>query len=169
MAEDQSNPVSGISPPSVLFTVAMVVVTVGLVGWLSFRAVAAHRDEQLRASFMQAARQGAVDLTTIDYEHVDGDIQRILDSSTGRFHDDFKLRSPEFSRAVKQAQSKTEGSIVEAGFESVKADSAQVLVAVAVTTTNLAARDQEQRHWRMRVEVAKIDGHDKVADVSYVP
>src|SRR5882757_1932661 len=33
------------------------------------------------------------DLTTIDWQEADSDIQRILDGATGRFHDDFAQRS----------------------------------------------------------------------------
>jgi Mce-associated membrane protein len=54
-------------------------------------------------------------LTAIDYTHVNADVQRILDSSTGRFRDDFQNRSQPFVDVVEQAQSKSEATVTAAG------------------------------------------------------
>ncbi|MGH3676961.1 MAG: Mce protein, partial [Mycobacterium sp.] len=83
----------------------------GLVGWLGFRAYQSDGATQQRELFLQVGRQGAINLTTIDFTRVDADIQRVLGSSTGAFHDDFQKRSPAFAEVVKNAQSKTEGSV----------------------------------------------------------
>ena len=71
----------------------VVVALAGLVGWLGFRAYESHKTaEQQRSLFLQVGRQGALNLTTIDFEHADADVQRILDSATGTFYDDFSKR-----------------------------------------------------------------------------
>jgi Mce-associated membrane protein len=100
---------------------------------------------------------------------VDADVQRILDSSTGPFHDDFQNRSQSFIDVVKQAQSTTEGSITEAGVESMQYDTAQVLVAVSVKTSNAVAAQQEPRAWRMRLAVQKVGDSAKVSNAQFVP
>ena len=46
-----------------------------------------------RSHFLQVARQGALNLTTIDWQKAEGDVQRILDGATGQFHDDFAKRT----------------------------------------------------------------------------
>jgi Mce-associated membrane protein len=146
----------------------------GLVGWLSFRAYESHKAEQQRELFLQVGRQGAVNLTTIDFEHADADVQRILDSATDTFFDDFSKRSQPFVDVVKQAQSKSVGTVTSAGIESTAGDGpdpnqAQVLVAVTVKTSNAGAAEQEPRAWRMRLTVKKVGDEVKVADVVFVP
>ncbi|HXO54425.1 MAG TPA: Mce protein, partial [Mycobacterium sp.] len=96
------------------------------------------------------------------------DIKRILDSSTGAFYDDFQKRSQPFVEVVKQAQSKSRGTITQAGLESLQPDSAQALVAVAVTTSNAGAPEQQPRAWRMRVSVQMIGDTAKVSNVEFV-
>ncbi len=118
---------------------------------------------------MQVARQGALNLTTISYTEADADVQRILDSATGRFYDDFQKRSKPFIEIVKQAQSKSVGQITGAGLESVDDDKARVLVAVHVTTSNVGAAEQPPRAWRMRIDVQKVGDGAKVFNVEFVP
>ncbi|BBZ15586.1 Mce protein [Mycobacterium branderi] len=147
----------------------MVVALAGLLGWLGYRMYQTHQARQERELLIQVGRQGALNLTTIDWEHADTDIQRILDSATGTFYDDFSKRSRPFIDVVKKAQSKSEGTIVEAGLESHSGDEAQVLVAVSVKTSNLGAPDAEPRHWRMRIAVQKVGDDAKVSNVAFVP
>lgn len=153
---------------AVALGVVLVVAVGGLAGWLGYRALQGHRVAAQRGVFLQTARQGALDLTTIDYAHVDSDVQRILDSSTGKFHDDFQSRSQPFVDVVKQAQSKSEGTITGAGLESLAGDSAQVLVAVAVKTTS-AGIQSDTKAWRMRIDVQEVDDSAKVSNVEFVP
>lgn len=141
----------------------------GLVGWLGYQAYEAHQAEEQRQLFVQVGRQGALNLTTIDWENAEEDVQRILDSATGTFYDDFQQRSAPFVEVVKQAQSKSEGTITEAGLESVSDDEGQVLVAVTVNTSNAGAPEQQPRSWRMRITVQQIDDEAKVSNVEFVP
>lgn len=144
---------------------AFVVALVGLCGWLGYRAHQARAADQLRTVMVQVARQGAVNLTTIDYEHAESDVQRILDSTTGQFHDDFQARSAPFIDVVKKAKSKSVGTVTEAGVESIDGRTGKVLVAVTVKTVSDGNAEQQPRYWRMRVTV---DGEGQVAKISNV-
>jgi Mce-associated membrane protein len=141
----------------------------GLTGWLGFRAYQSHQLDAQRKLFVQVGRQGALNLTTIDFQHVDADVQRILDSATGTFYDDFQKRSQPFTEVVKQVKSKSVGSVTEAGLESESDDQAQVLVAVAVNTTVEGQPEQQPRAWRMRITVQKVGEDTKVSNVEFVP
>lgn len=149
--------------------VVAVLILSGLAGWLGVKAHQTARAAAQREIFLQVGRQGAVNLTTIDWEHVDADVQRILDSSTGTFYDDFSQRSKPFVDVVKQVKSKTVGTVTEAGIESESDDKAQVLVALNVKTSNAGAPEQDPRGWRMRVSVQKVGDEVKVANVGFVP
>jgi Mce-associated membrane protein len=151
------------------FGLLIVTALGGLAGWMGFRADQSHQREQQRAMFLAAARQGALNLTTISYTEVDADIKRILDSATGAFRDDFQKRSQPFVEVVKKAQSKSAGTITEAGLESMQGDNARALVAVTVTTSDAAAAQQEPRSWRMRIDVQRVGDMAKVSNVEFVP
>lgn len=155
--------------------VALIAGTVGvlglasLAGWLGYRTYESNRAEEQRNVFLQTARQGALNLTTIDWQNAEADVQRILDSATGNFYDDFQQRAEPFVQVVKQAQSKSVGSVSEAGLESAGDSEAQALVAVTVQTTNAGAPEPQPRAWRMRISVQQIDGQAKVSKVEFVP
>jgi Mce-associated membrane protein len=146
-----------------------VVALGGLTGWLGFRANQSHHLEQQRELFLQVGRQGAVNLTTLDYEHIDSDVQRILDSATGSFYDDFQQRAPSFVEVVKQVKSKSEGNVTAAALESDTPNEAEVLVAVTVKSVIVGQPDQPPRSWRMRILVQKVDDDAKVSNVEFVP
>jgi Mce-associated membrane protein len=146
----------------------ILAVLAGLAGWLGYRAYEKHEAEVHRNLFIQVARQGAVNLTTVDFAEVDADVQRIMELSTGAFHDDFQQRAKSFIEVVKAAQSKSEGTITDAGLESQRGDSAQVLVAVAVKTRT-AGGEESPREWRMRIEVQSVGESAKVSNVVFVP
>ncbi|WP_369829987.1 hypothetical protein [Mycobacterium sp. 1465703.0] len=149
---------------------AAVVVAVGsLAGWLGYRTYETRQAHAQRNQWVAVARQGALNLTTIDYTEVDTDVQRILDSSTGAFRDDFKKRSQPFIEVVKKAKSKTQGAISEAGLESQQGDQARVLIAVSVKTSNAGVSEQVPRRWRMRISVERVGDDAKVSDVEFVP
>jgi Mce-associated membrane protein len=145
-----------------------VVALATLCGWLGFRTYESRKAADERNLFLQVGRQAALNLTTIDFEHADDDVQRVLDSSTGTFYDDFQARAQPFKEVVKQAKSKSVGTIAEAGVESITQDGADVLVAVTVKTSNAGAAEQEPRAWRMRITVQKVDDGAKVANVRFV-
>jgi Mce-associated membrane protein len=148
---------------------AVVTALAALAGWVGFRAYQSHSADQQRSLFLQVGRQGAINLTTIDWQHADTDVQRILNSATGTFFDDFSKRSQPFIDVVKQAQSTSVGTVTEAGVESVTGDSAQILVAVSVKTSNIGAPEQKPRAWRMRINVQRVGDEAKISNVGFVP
>lgn len=156
-------------PREIAIGAAVVVVLGGLAGWMGYRSYESHQQQELRNELVAVAQQGAVNLTTIDYTKVDADVQRILDSSTGAFHDDFQKRSQPFIDVVKKAQSKSAGTIIAAGLESQDGAQARVLVVVSVKTSTAGAPEQDPRRWRMRMDVQKIGASSKVSDVQFVP
>jgi Mce-associated membrane protein len=153
---------------------AMVVGIVAVValsaaaGWLGFRQYEARQAQQQTELLIQVGRQGALNLTTIDWQHADTDVRRILDSATGAFYDDFAKRSQPFVEVLKKAQTKSVGTVTEAGLESQARDEAQVMVAVSVATTNVGESEAEPRHWRMRISVKKVGDEAKVSKVAFV-
>ena len=147
----------------------LVLTLAGLSGWLGFKAYQLRETQHVRALLVQVGKQGAVNLTTIDYRNAEADVQRILDSSTGQFREEFAQRSEPFVEVVKKAQSTSSGTVTEAGLESVSGQEGRVLVAVTVKTVNRGVPDEQSRYWRMRMTVIKEGDGAKVAKVDFVP
>jgi Mce-associated membrane protein len=160
-----------ITPPRLALALGVVsaVALAVLIGFAGVRAYHAQQSADLRTEYLQVGRQGALNLTTIDWQHADDDVQRILDMATGTFYDDFSQRSAPFVDVVKKVQSVSTGTVTVCGLESSTDTSAQVLVAVSVKTTTNEAPEQESRAWRMRLSVEKVGGDVKVSNVEFVP
>lgn len=172
-AESGNRPASGWKrSPRRIALVAGLIAVVGvsaLCGWLGVRAHQAMAVEDEHALFVQVARQGAVNLTTVDHAKADADVARILDSATGTFYDDFSARAAPFVDVVRKAQSTSVGTVLDAGLESVEGDEAQVLVSVNVKTTTADGVEQQPRSWRMRISVQQKGDAVKVSNVAFVP
>jgi Mce-associated membrane protein len=169
--EDETKRRISLSPVRLAMVVGMVALLAvgGVSGWLGYRTYQLRQDQEQRELFLRVGRQGAVNLTTIDWHNASSDIQRILDLATGKFYDDFSARSQPFVDVVKKVQSKSVGTVTASGLESMSGNEARVLVAVSVKTSNVGAEDQPPRAWRMSIDVQKVDGGAKVSNVSFVP
>jgi Mce-associated membrane protein len=152
-----------------LLGLAVAVALAGLVGWFGLRVNHSHQAQTQRNLYLQVAKQGALNLTTIDWQHADADVHRILDGATGEFYDDFAKRSQPFIEVLKQAKAKTVGTISEAALESETTDSGQALVIVSVQTSNNGEAEQVPKEWRMRIDLQKIGDQVKVSKVGFVP
>ncbi|MED5814013.1 Mce protein [Mycolicibacterium sp. 050232] len=146
----------------------LVVALLALTGWLGYGYYQVHHEQQRRAMFVDTARAGATNLTTIDWEHAEDDVQRVLDVSTGKFYDDFERRSKSFLEVVKQIKSKSVGTVTSSGLESYSNDKADVLVSVTVRSTNAGVPEQKPQVWRMVVTVQDIEGKAKVSNVEFI-
>lgn len=148
---------------------AVVVILAALAGWVGYQNHQEQKAAAQRDMFLEVARQGAVNLTTIDWQHADADMQRVLDSSTGAFCDDFAQRSKPFVEVVKNAKSASVGTVTDAGVESVTGDEAQVILAMSVKTSMAGQPDSAPRSWRMRLTVRNDGDQAKVSNVVFVP
>ncbi|QRY42736.1 hypothetical protein JVX93_19325 [Mycolicibacterium boenickei] len=159
-------------PPStqLLGLVMVVVIAVfgGLAGWFGYRTFQAREVSRTNDLLLQAGRQAAINLTTIDAATVDADIRRVLDASVDPFASEFSKRSTGFADVVRLAQSKSEGRVTEAAIESMTDDAAEVLVAMSVVTTMKGVPEDHPRLWRMRITVKKAGDTAKVSNVGFV-
>ncbi|MGV0745096.1 Mce protein [Mycolicibacterium sp. XJ870] len=151
-----------------LVGLAVVVVLAGLTGWLGYEAYQSHRTEQQREMFLDAGREAALRLTNVGWETADVDVQRVLDSATGKFYDDFQKRADSYLEVVKQVKSKSEGTITGLALEPVSDGEAKVLASVTIKSTNAGVPEQAPQYWRMLLTVQKNDGLAKVSEVEFV-
>jgi Mce-associated membrane protein len=156
---------------SLALSTAAVVAIVGLLGasgWMAWRHHHVVKEQQQSAAYVATAKQGVVNLTSLDFNKAKEDVQRVLDIATGEFKDDFQKRAEDFASVVKDSKAVTEGTVTAIAVESMNKDSAVVLVLANERVTNAAGAKDEPRTFRFRVSVVH-DGDDlKVSKVEFV-
>ena len=156
-----------------LLLTAAVVIVIGVLGALTgimiWQHRAATRDRQHRAEFEAAARQGVINMTTLDFRNAQSDFQRFLESSTGALRDDLQRQADDFITTLQQGQVVTAGTVTATAVESVADDSAVVLVAARETVQNTAGADQPPRAFRFSVTMARDGDRIKMEKVEFVP
>jgi Mce-associated membrane protein len=167
-------------PAVVLAIGALVIVTtlglLGTSGWLLWHhhtvqaehERSAQAEKQRSAAYIAAARQGVINLTSLDFNNAKESVQRVLDSSTGAYRDDFQRVADDFESVVKDSKVVTQGTVVAAAVEKMDKDSAVVLLLGNERVTNLAGAKDNLRIFRFRVSVVKDGDRIKISNVEYV-
>lgn len=122
-----------------------------------------------RGAFVQTARQGVLNLTTVRYATAPEDVQHLLDGASGSFAQDFGGRKDSYIQVVQKAQVNSEGKVLAAGLERLDGNTAVVLVASTAKVSNSSAPQGEERSYRLRVTVTDTDGRMTVSNVEFVP
>lgn len=138
-------------------------------GYMMWNRHQVNERKQHAANFIAGARQGVVNLTSMDFNKAKEDVQRVIDSSTGQFHDDFQARAKDFTTVVEQSKVVTQGTVNAAAVQSINGDAALVLVAATSHITNAAGAKDEPRNWRLKVTVKNDGGQYKMSNVEFIP
>lgn len=138
-------------------------------GYMMWNRHQVNERHQRVANVLAGARQGVVNLTSMDFNKAKEDVQRVIDSSTGQFHDDFQARAKDFTTVVEQSKVVTQGTVNAAAVQSINGDFALVLVAATSHITNAAGAKDEPRNWRLKVTVKDDGGQYKMSNVEFIP
>lgn len=152
-------------------TIAAVVAIcalLGLSGWMVWHHQNVLQERQRAAAYVATARQGVINLTSLDFNKAKEGVQRVLDSATGEFRDEFQKRAEDFASVVKDSKAVTEGSVAATAVESMNKDSAVVLVLGNERVTNIAGAKDQPRTFRFRVSVVHEGDQLKVSKVEFV-
>ena len=157
-------------------TVALAVaslLTAGLLaltGYLLWQHHGHSQQRQRAAEYAAAARQGVINLMSIDYATAQDSVQRVLDGSTGRFRANFADTAEEFVKALQSEKIVTKATVNDAAVESMTADSAVVLVSATSRREGpQAPKDQQQpRLWRVVLNLERDGDQIKMSGVEFV-
>ncbi len=149
--------------------IALICTFVVASGYMVWQRHETDERKQRAANFIAGARQGVVNLTSMDFNKAKEDVQRVIDSSTGQFHDDFQARAKDFTTVVEQSKVVTQGTVKAAAVQSINGDFALVLVAATSHITNAAGAKDEPRNWRLKVTVKNDGGQYKMSSVEFIP
>ena len=149
--------------------ILLICAFVGASGYMMWQRHEITEHNQRVANFLAGARQGVVNMTSLDFNKAKDDVQRVIDSSTGQFRDDFQQRAKDFTTVVEQSKVVTQGTVNAAAVQSVDGNSALVLVAATSRITNAAGAKDEPRNWRLKVTVTEDGGQYKMSKLEFVP
>ncbi|MEU6097677.1 hypothetical protein [Streptomyces sp. NPDC047079] len=148
--------------------VAATVLTTVLCVWLGLKLSDQHATEQRRQDILAAARQSALNFTSLDYRHYDRDSGNVLKGATGEFKKAFAAQTAQLTKLVAQNRSVSEGQVLDAGIVRSDARSARVLVVADGKVTNAAAPEGQARTYRLQLDLARVDGRWLTSDVAFV-
>lgn len=150
----------------VIVAICALLAVTGLMLWQHQRveALRAHH-----AEMVDAAKSGVMALLSIDYNHAQADVQKVIDQSAGTFKNDFTKGAQDFVTTAEQAKAVTVGTISAAALQSDNGDSGVVLLAASSQVTNANGAKQDPRAWRMSVTVTRDGDKWKMSNVEFVP
>ncbi|OBH99103.1 hypothetical protein [Mycobacterium sp. E2733] len=157
---------------SVTWKAAVIVLICAFVaasGYMMWERHETTERNQRTANFIAGARQGVVNMFSMDFNRAKEDVQRVIDSSTGQFRDDFQQRAKDFTTVVEQSKVVTQGTVNAAAVQSIDGNSALVLVAASSRISNAAGAKDEPRNWRLKVTVTDDGGQYKMSKLEFVP
>ncbi|MEU7812262.1 hypothetical protein [Pseudonocardia sp. NPDC049154] len=122
-----------------------------------------------RAVVTDVASRAVQSLVTIDGQNSQGNVETLLNISTGEFRDQLTKVSGAFQAILQQGAVKSAGTIGTAGVETVDGDRATVLVTANTVVSNTEIPDGTQRNYRMVVELQRQDGQWMASSVEVAP
>ena len=149
--------------------IVLICAFTGASGYMMWERHETTERNQRTANFVAGARQGVVNMFSLDFNRAKEDVQRVIDSSTGQFRDDFQQRAKDFTTVVEQSKVVTQGTVNAAAVQSIDGNSALVLVAASSRITNAAGAKDEPRNWRLKVTVTDDGGQYKMSKLEFVP
>lgn len=149
--------------------IILICAFVAAIGYMMWERHETTERNQRIANFLAGAKQGVVNMTSLDFNRAKEDVQRVIDSSTGQFRDDFQQRAKDFTTVVEQSKVVTQGTVNAAAVQSIDGNSAVVLVVATSRITNVAGAKDEPRNWRLKVTVTDDGGQYKMSKMEFVP
>lgn len=140
-----------------LLVLAGLLVAVGL---LALEVRADERRERDEREALQAARESATALTSLDHRQSDQDVDRVLAGATGELAQQFRDSRDRLRTLLGSRRSASSGTVLEAGLVQLAQDEAEVLLAVdaEVTDADTQASGGAPRvqRYRMSLELRRV-------------
>lgn len=155
--------------PGLAFSVGLALVAaLVLAGVLGHRALDQRAVAQDRSDALAAARQIAVNFSTLDYQTFDRDTARVTAAATGTFRSDFAAQAAQIKQVVVANKSVSTGIVGQAALVSATSTTARVLVALDANVTNTSSTTPTARHYRVQLDLTKVHGHWLASQLQFV-
>lgn len=135
---------------------------------LAFQVRDHNQLEQARDGALRAARQSAINLTTISADNFDEATRRVLDGATSDFKDEFAANSKNLKAVLTDNKVKASGEVLDAGLARSDRTTATALVVVNATVANVEVPEGRVNTYRMQLEVEKIGSRWLTSSLKFV-
>ena len=145
---------TGMTVLIVILIVLLVALAAGaLLGAVRLRDASQRTDA--RAAAVAAARQEALNLTSIDGQDIEADLKRVQDGATGGFAKDFAARAKDLKSVLSENAVIAEGHVIDAALVRGDLDTATVLVVVDSTVKNKSVPAGRENTYRMQLDLER--------------
>lgn len=134
-------------------------------GWMWLAGRSAEAD---RSAAVEAASSASVALTSINFGTADQDIKRVIDAGTGEFGDLFRQNLDPYVQMVRDSKVTSRGEVASAAVSRSDAGSAQVLVAMRSSVQNASSPQEQQRLYRMKLDMVKEGDRWLVSKLEFI-
>jgi Mce-associated membrane protein len=145
-----------------------LVVALVLAVVLGRQAVAQRAEARDRTDALAAARQIAVNFSTLDYRTFDRDTARVTSAATGAFRSDFAAQAAQIKQVVVANKSVSSGQVGQAALVSASDHLARVLLALDASVTNTSSTTPTARHYRVQLDLTKVHGRWLASQLQFV-
>lgn len=154
--------------------VVLVVLVVGscmvVAAWSGLSLRSSTHDSDDRDAALEAARRAAQTFTTYDYRELDGSFDALLALGTENFRSSFGEAVKQLRPIIRREKARSAGEVVATALgDSTGDDSVMVLVAMDVRVDNRSAQQGEERRFRLRLAMQRVEGEwllDEIATVT---
>ncbi|MFF8605788.1 hypothetical protein ACF06X_07605 [Streptomyces sp. NPDC015346] len=136
--------------------------------WLGLRVYERHEEDRRNQDILAAARQSALNFTSLDHRHYARDSENVLNGATGDFKKQFAAQTKQLTKIVADNKSVSEGQVLDAGIARADDRSARVLVVADSKVTNVAAPEGTSRNYRLQLDLVREDGRWLTSNVEFV-
>ena len=132
------------------------------------RLRAADQRADLRADALQAARQEALNLTSVDGTDIEADLERVLEGASGTFREEFEAQSRTLRSVLEENEVRAEGNVLDAGLSRFSEDAATALVIIDSVVRNKGDPDGQTRTYRMQLELERVGDRWLTSSLEFV-
>jgi Mce-associated membrane protein len=139
-----------------------------IAGVLGRQALDQRAQARDRTEALAAARQIAVNFSTLDYRSFDRDTARVTAAATGTFRSDFAAQAAQIKQVVIANKSVSSGQVGSAALVSASSHRARVLLALDASVTNTSSTTPVARHYRVQLDLTKVGGQWRASQLQFV-
>jgi len=108
---------------------------------------------------LEAARNYAVTLTTLDFKNIDKNYQQVLDGATGEFKDQYSQGATQLRQVLIDNNATGKGIVIDAAVKSATTTKAEVLLFVDQSITNAVNPSPRIDRNRILMTMELVDNH----------
>jgi Mce-associated membrane protein len=148
--------------------IVLICASLAASGYMVWQHLTLARERQHAAEFAAAARQGVETMMSIDPDHAQENVQRVIDNTTGTLKSQLQATATYMVKNAQDAKVTTKATVEDAAVESMTDNSAVVLVVAKSDTTNADKSKRPPVFWRLSVNIERDGGQLKMSKLDFV-